>query len=182
MAIRPDRIYPDDVRAGIEFAELKSRVRRIEAEGVTSTSIVEQTADLDVSALQAAISAAGTQIDSLEVLIAAAQAAITALNSEQDTQDTRLSGIEATLPTLATTASVNARSTASEITGDGVEVAFTIAHGMNTFDVAVIRCYDTTTGVSYAVQADTPNDDDLLLTFASAPASGQELRVLITRV
>lgn len=97
------------------------------------------------------------------------------LEDEDIALDGRLDALEAAVPNLPTTF-------ATTITGDGSDTTFTVTHNGGTRDCQVsIReiaaPYAVLDPTSYTVELTTTNTADL--TFNTAPANAEELRVLI---
>lgn len=69
---------------------------------------------------------------------------------------------------------------AGEFTGDGVATAFTVDHGLGTFDVHV-TCYDDVSKTDIVEAIDRPSVDQARVTFAVAPALGLVFRIVVSR-
>lgn len=64
--------------------------------------------------------------------------------------------------------------------GDGAATSFTVTHGFSTFDV-IVQVYENSTGAEVLAQVARVAEDDVSITFGTAPTTNQ-YRVLVIPV
>lgn len=67
------------------------------------------------------------------------------------------------------------------IVGDDTTSSFPVSHGLNTLDV-IVQLYDTVTLETVYADVVRTNTSSVTVTFGSAPSTGQNYRVLLTKV